>query len=266
MALACVGVFASAAPPAFAEKLDCPTASEEAQRLRDKNRYLEARELFHRCSQTSCPSIVRKDCTKWLTELDEATPSIVIAAQDGAGADIADVKVELDGKVIATRVDGRPIPIDPGEHVLRAEADGQTPITQKLIARVNEKNRIIRVAFPAPPSSVTPPEPEKPPPPPPARPSESGRGVPAVSWILGGVGLVGLGGFAYFGLTGKSELADLRASCAPYCEQAQLDDVKSGMLVADISLGVGIVALGVAAVLAISHMSSSPATAASAAR
>ena len=241
---------------AHADKLDCPSASEEAQRLRDKSRYIEARELLRQCSQNTCPSIVRKDCAKWLVELDESMPSVVIAAQDAAGVDIANVKVELDGKVIATKLDGTAITIDPGDHVLRAEADGQTPITQKLIARVNEKNRIVRVSFAAPPGS------EKKvvlPPPPPPKEERSSGGVPTVSWVLAGIGVLGLGGFTYFGLTNKSELSTLRTSCAPFCDQKQLDDVKSGMLVADISLGVGVVALGVAAVLAISHMSSSPA-------
>lgn len=65
---------------------------------------------------------------------------------------------------------------------------------------------------------------------------------------------------ASFGVDSLRELSHLRASCAPSCEQTRLDDVKSGMLVADISLGVGIAALGVAALVAIGHMSSAPAT------
>jgi len=254
----CASALVLATTAASAEKLDCPTASEEAQRLRDKNRYLEARELLRRCSQQSCPAIVRKDCAKWLVEIDESMPTIVIAAQDGAGADLAEVNVQLDGDVIATRVDGRPIAIDPGEHVLRAETEGQPPITQKLIARVNERNRLVRLSF-SPPEEPPPaaPLPEKPPAP--APPPPEGRGVPTVSWVLGGIGLVGLGGFAYFGLTGKTELSNLRSSCAPYCDQQQLDGVRSGMLVADISLGVGVLALGVATVLAIGRLSSAPA-------
>jgi hypothetical protein len=46
-----------------------------------------------------------------------------------------------------------------------------------------------------------------------------------------------LGERRYFGLTSRSDLQSLRSECAPFCDQSKLDDVKSRMLVADISLG-----------------------------
>ena len=72
--------------------------------------------------------------------------------------------------------------------------------------------------------------------------------------------MLALGSFGYFGLTSKSDLTKLRTDCAPYCAEAQLDDVKSRMLIADVSLGVGIVALGVAAVLFVTRGSAKSAT------
>jgi len=235
--------------------LDCPSSSEEGQRLRDKNRYAEARTMFRACALKTCPGVVRKDCSKWLAELEEAQPSVVFAVQDATGADLSDVTVQVDGKGVATRLDGSPIQVDPGEHDLRVEAAGHTALTQRLIVRVNEKNRLVRLAFkdgPQPAAPIGPPTPVAPatPPPPPAE-----RGFPVAAAIAGGVSLLGFGSFGYFGLTSKSDLDGLRSGCAPYCEPASLDDVKSRMLVADISLGVGVVALGVATVLLITHFS-----------
>lgn len=244
--------------------LDCPSASEEGQRLRDKNKYVDARAMFRTCSQASCPGIVRKDCTKWLAELDETQPSIVIAAQDAAGADLGAVKVLLDDRQVASRVDGGSIAVDPGEHSLRVEAPGHAPLTQRLIVRVNEKNRLVRVVFQDG-AGAAPAGPPKPPPAGDAGPgAESPKaGPPVAAIVLAGVGVVALGSFTYFGLTSKSDLSSLRSECAPYCDQSKLDDVKSRMLIADVSLGVGIVALGVAAVLFVTHGSTKPAATAS---
>ena len=245
--------------------LDCPSSSEEGQRLRDKNKYADARAMFRACSQSTCPAIVRKDCAKWLAEIDETQPSIVIAAQDATGADLAAVKVLVDDRQVASKVDGSSIAVDPGEHALRVEAPGHAPVTQRLIVRVSEKNRLVRVVFQdgaKAPSAAAPVGPPRPAAETPA--SEPPRsGPPVLAMVLTGVGVVALGSFGYFGLTSKSDLAKLRTDCAPFCDQSQLDDVKSRMLIADISLGVGIVALGVAAVLFVTHGSEKPATTAS---
>jgi hypothetical protein len=216
--------------------------------MRDRGKVIEARELFRVCARTSCPAVVRKDCSKWLAEIEESVPTIVIAARGPSGADIIDLKVSVDGEVVATRADGKPIAINPGEHTLRFEAEGVPPKTEPVVIRTGEKNRMLRVELGAG-TSETKPKPVVAEPPqgePVVAPSS---GPPAGFWILGGLGVVALGSFAYFGVTSKSDLDDLRATCAPYCPQSELDSVKSRMLVADISLGVGIASLAVATVL-----------------
>lgn len=229
--------------------LDCPSASEEGQRLRDKNRWLEAREMFRACSIDKCPKVVRRDCSKWLAELDESLPSIVVAAQDASGADLQGVRVQADGRTIASRLDGSPIAVDPGEHTFTFEAEGYRTITQKIVMHVSEKNRLVRVTLVST-TQAAKPEPATPKS---AEPAKTSGGAPVLAYVAGGIGVLALGSFAYFGLTSKKDLTDLRATCAPYCEQGQLDDVKSKMLVADVSLGVGIVALGVATILFLTH-------------
>jgi hypothetical protein len=255
--------------------LDCPSSSEEGQRLRDKNKYLEARAMFRACSQSTCPAIVRKDCSKWLAEIDDSQPSIVIAAQDATGADLSAVRVMLDDKQVASRIDGSPIAIDPGEHSLRVETEGHAPLSQRVIVRVNEKNRLIRVVFQDGPKPAVSGPPKPPAGDAPTNGAGSGAGagprassgLPVLGFVVGGLGVLAMGSFAYFGLTSKSDLGALRSECAPFCDQSKLDDVKSRMLIADVSLGVGIVALGVAVVIfATSGGGKKPAVTASAGR
>lgn len=246
---------------------DCPTASEEGQRARDQGKAIEARELFRICSKATCPGVVRKDCTKWLGELEESLPSIVIAARDGSGGDLTNVRVLVDGQEVTTKTDGKAIPINPGEHTLRFEAPHLPPKTETIVVRMGEKNRLVKVQLgetKATPPPVTPPvgppPPEKPVTPPPSNP-------PILGYVLGGAGILAIGGFAILGATAKSDLDGLKSTCAPFCAQDDLDSVKSRMLVADILLGTGAVALVVGTILILTHGSgSSSRTAASTGR
>jgi hypothetical protein len=81
----------------------------------------------------------------------------------------------------------------------------------------------------------------------PAEPATRGRGVPPVSIALAAVSGVAAVSFAYFGLSGRSDVSDLRATCAPNCSESQVDSARTKLIVADVSLGVGVVALAGAA-------------------
>ncbi|MBS2015541.1 MAG: hypothetical protein JST00_21825 [Deltaproteobacteria bacterium] len=247
-------------PKAGHTEPDCPTASEEGQRARDRGKLLEARELFRICSKATCPGVVKKDCTKWLGELEESVPSIVIAARDASsGADLTNVRVVVDGQEVATRTDGKAIPIDPGEHSLRFEAPNLPPKTETVVIRTGEKNRLFKVELGTAPKPAPPPAAAPIGPPPAKAPEPASSSPPVLGYVLGGVGVLAIGGFAVLGATSKSDLDGLKTSCAPYCAQSDLDSVKSRMLVADILLGTGAVALVVGAVLILTHGSGSAA-------
>jgi hypothetical protein len=71
------------------------------------------------------------------------------------------------------------------------------------------------------------------------------------SIVLGGVGVAALGSFAAFGILGKNQLATLHETCGAThtCAEADVDAARTKLIVADVSLGVSVVALGVATVL-----------------
>jgi len=74
----------------------------------------------------------------------------------------------------------------------------------------------------------------------------SGRLVP---YALAGVGILGLAGFTTFAILGNSQAGDLERTCAPNCQPGQVDSVKTKYHLADVSLGVGLVSVGVATYL-----------------
>src|SRR5262252_6601110 len=71
----------------------CVTTSEQGQADRDEGRYKRARDAFASCSNEVCPVVIRRDCVKWLSELDASAPTIVFVARDERGADLGDVTV-----------------------------------------------------------------------------------------------------------------------------------------------------------------------------
>lgn len=242
----------------------CAADSEEGQTLRDKNQYRAARSKFRSCAQSSCPNVVRKDCTKWLSELEEALPTIVVAAVDDHGMDVVDVELAIDGESVGKKLDGTPIAIDPGSHQLRASATGHEPTTLPIVARVGDKNRIVRITLPKPKGSTPTPTGTATPSTTPdtststntsatSTPKRPSHAPPLSSIVLGGVGAAALVSFAVFGITAQSDFGKLKDTCGPSCPDDSTSGIKTRMLVADISLGVGIAALGTAAVLWIIH-------------
>ena len=89
--------------------------------------------------------------------------------------------------------------------------------------------------------------PSNPTPPPGGETAKEGSIVPAL--VVGGIGVLALGSFAIFGLGGKSDVNNLENTCKPHCAESDVDKARTKLIIADISLGVGIVALGVATYL-----------------
>jgi hypothetical protein len=217
------------------EMATCVKASEVGQSLRDEGKYLRAREKFLVCSRDVCPSVVRRDCAGWLTEVDGSLPSVVISATD-SGHDVSDVKVTIDGTAVAGKLEGKPIPLDPGAHALRYEHAGQPPVDDQIVVRAGEKNRLLKVSF----GSVAPLAPAMKPGTPAPPPVQQARPASPIAYVLGGVGVVGLVGWAYFGVSGKADVDSMRSSCEPNCSSSAVSHAKTKLALADVGMAVGI--------------------------
>ncbi|WP_437321676.1 hypothetical protein [Sorangium sp. So ce385] len=113
-------------------------------------------------------------------------------------------------------------------------------------------------AAPTPASTAAPPAPRAPtsappsapaaPPAPAASPATpSGEpAVPGLVWASGALGAAGLAVFAVAGALSLSAEADLRATCAPRCPGDDVRAIRVQHAVADVGLGVGVLALGAA--------------------
>jgi hypothetical protein len=266
MLLAVVAAMGLCRLSAADDKQQCLAASDQGQSLRDDGKYRRAREAFSTCARDVCPNIVRRDCMKWLADLEQSSPSVVVGAKDDKGSDLVDVTVLVDGAPLVSHLDGKPTLVDPGEHSFRFETSGFPPVEQRVVIHAGEKSRLLAVQFgtpAAPAAAVTPAA---------AAPStaaaEQGRspqGTRASAWVFGGIAVVAFGTEAYFGLTGLSDRSNLKAQpCAATasCPQSSVDSIRTKFTVADIALGVGIVSTAISAYLFIAAPSATaPATA-----
>ena len=222
------------------DREQCASAADQAQQLRDEGKYRRAREQLLVCARDVCPAPIKRDCLDWLTQVENTAPTVVFGAKD-ATKDLSDVKVYVDGAAVTDRLDGKPVQMDLGKHTVKFEYQGQTK-EEEVIIGAGLKNRNVTVTFGGPvvaptgPTSPTPPE-----------GSKGGSIVPAL--VVGGIGVVALGSFAIFGLGGKSDVSDLESTCKPHCTESQVNSARTKLIIADISLGVGVVALGVATYL-----------------
>jgi hypothetical protein len=214
----------------------CLDAHADGQAARNAGRLREARARFLACGGVECAAVLRADCASWLAQVDGDIPSLVFAARDIAGRELTDVRVVVDDAVVAERIDGRAVVVDPGSHRVRFERAGSPAGETTTLVRVGERNRTITATFG----------------------DAGGAGSSKGSWIgpiaLGAVAVVGVAGFAFFGLRGKSQKHDLEDACSPRCSPDDTSASRTSFVLADVSLVVGVLALGGAAAwLAITH-------------
>lgn len=219
------------ASPALADGKDtCINAYEQTQTLRKDGKFVTARQQASICAKDSCPALLAKDCTKWSAELETQTPSVVIEAKNAAGADVQNVSVKVDGVAVVEKLDGKPIPVDPGSRVFRFETEGAAPIEKTVVLKEGEKSHKIPIAF-APLAATAPVAPE----------TSGDRPIPAAVWIFGGVSVAALATSAVFTIDGLGKKSDLDG-CKPHCNADDVDAMNTRFTFADVALGAGVVA------------------------
>src|SRR6185295_4261712 len=81
-------------------------------------------------------------------------------------------------------------------------------------------------------------------------------GHPVAPWVLTGMGAASLTAFGLLTYWGRQDDQLLVRDCSPDCKPESIDHIRNLYLGAKISLGVGLAALGAAAIVAISNGSS----------
>ncbi len=239
------------AAPAFADAKQCVAQNNDGAQKRDEHHLLAAREAYRACvAETECPEMVRAECDSAVADLKTAVPTLLVAVVDEQHHDLAGATLTLDGQPVA--LDGSPVEVDPGSHELDASL-GALSAKLQIMAIESDLNRRVEIVLQAP-------------------HTDAGRAVPAQNasaagprrsnlpaYVLAGVAVVGAASFGYFALSGHADMGPLDR-CKPYCTTDAVRSVRTKYLLADISLGVSIVALGSAGYWLLSTPKEAPKT------
>jgi hypothetical protein len=243
---------------AEADPIDaCIAAAEEGQRLRLDKELTLAREKLLACSHVECPTVLRADCTRWLSQVDAAMPSLVVRAVDATGADLVDVRLFVDDRIVAVRLDGSDLYVDPGVHAFRLVLADGSSVEEKVLVREGERHRILSVVFAAPRRDDGPTGGEE-------RHTSPDRAIPSsptpslaapiATFAAGGVAL---GIASYFWITGLDAHATLGSTCAPThsCAESSVESAHDKLVIGDVAggIGLGLAAIGVGLLILRGH-------------
>lgn len=251
LTLALVAISAGAALADNVTKEQCVDAHSRGQDAKEQGKLSLARKLFLTCAQSSCPGAVQGDCARFADDLSNLQPTIVLVARDGNGNDLPSTTVYIDGALVATTLDGRPIDIDPGSHTLKFQHGTKAEVLTVVIGS-GEKGRTVSAKFGAPTPSVTAPakEPASLVSQPARRPtSRTHHPVAAMPIAIagGGVALIG----AAIALYGRSQVPASCSLSTNQCSAPPGDPVfqKASDAAGTVNLGIVVGSIGAAALL-----------------
>ncbi len=150
-----------------------------------------------------------------IRNVNAAVPTVVFAVSDGAGHALSDVKVRMDGEVLAERLDGTELAVDPGSHVFSFESSGWAPKTETIILYEGDKLRRESVTLASLGASsdgnAT---------------SDAGHQRRVLGLVSGGVGVAGLLVGSIFGAMTFSAWSDVTSKCPSYvgCSAQAMND------------------------------------------
>ena len=172
-----------------------------------------------------------------------------------------ELTVTLDGAPLGAAAWGVGMPVDPGTHQVVATAPNKSPFEQRIELESGSTTLKIPKLMPAndaAPRAVDA-DTEKKPVTDEANPGQTGSGRRTTGFVIGGVGIVALGVGAYFGARAFSKWSEREDNCVGGCNSAAKsagDDAKSAATIANIGIGLGVVAVGVGSYLVLSAKSS----------
>jgi hypothetical protein len=260
VAVGCLAAASFASGRAAAQeptKQECVAANESAQDLQHSEKLLEARVQLQTCAAKACPRAVRQDCADRLNAIENALPTVLLVVKDTGGEDTTLATLTVDGVSVSTPIQGNPIPMDPGQHLLTVSLQGRAPVLMRLALRDGDhvQRDVLFKAPSAPRAAATdgsgdaPSAAAAPGAPRDATHSESHTSlVRRFGWTAIGAGAAGVVLGTVFGFVALGKKSSLKSACqgdgsCPSSSQSDIDGLHVDAVAANISLAVGVLGL-----------------------
>lgn len=194
--------------------------------------------------------------TKHIAQLDQRLSRLTIAVAERPPG----LEVTIDGTRLGEAAYGVAMPVDPGEHHVKAVAPGKQPF-EKSIDVPKSAGEKLQIEIPAladatSDSAATASASEQSAP---TTTASTGSSTRTLGFVAGGIGLASLAVGGFFGLQAYSRWDDRNEACKGGCTDAAKadgDDARQAATVSTIGFGVGAAALGVGLVLILTSGSS----------
>lgn len=125
----------------------CAASLLHAKQLGDSGRLRAALAQFPQCTLSECDEAIRKECNQLLDAATLRVPQVVFDVKDGQGVDAHDVRVSMDGELLASKIDGKPIVVDPGVHRIAIQIPGQPTQVRDYTFSDYEQDRLETISF-----------------------------------------------------------------------------------------------------------------------
>lgn len=251
--------------PALADEPNvCTESYEQAQVFMkpksgdEDSTLLKARASLLTCMRSSCKDWMVADCSKWLSEVEARIPTVVFSARNTAGRELTEVQVQkTSGEALATKLDGRAIEIEPGQHLFAFVTEDGTRVEKRALVREGEKAQSIAAMFEASAEELAQVRAQNNPGGP-GGPTDRGRfekqpsTLNYVGYGAAGLGVVSLGIGTIFGVTAISKKNTANCDSNHVCDDlGAAEDAKSAAVVSTIGFiaGGALLVGGVALVL-----------------
>lgn len=221
------------------ETRECAAAYEQAQRQQQKSELISALDAAERCARSTCPALLRNECTNWMPEIRSKTPSLVVRVRASDGCTRTDAMVDVGGPSRKGAAGTDTLLIDPGVHEIRVTDPAGTASKVQTINFAPGERRDIDVDFATEGAVCTSPT---------NKIKVAGIEIAKPTLYIGAAGAGLLLGGALFGLIGAIKRSDLD-ECKPNCPQERIDGVRPFFVAGDVMAGFGILALGAATVM-----------------
>ena len=178
-------------------------------------------------------------------------PRLFVRVRDAGGADLIDAEVTLDGQPVTVeeRTHGRLV--DPGVHAIHVGTRTAAKADRNVVVTAGDRERTVEVVLET--ALLKPPAGDAKPAILPAReptaPERKTSRDVTLALVVGGLGLSALAASGIVGANALSEYRGLETRCGSSCSPDDVKSVDSKIVVTDVLIGTGVVALGAALVL-----------------
>lgn len=191
-----------------------------------------------------------------IAKLEPRLPKLTVEALDPAKKQ----KISIDETELRQGAWGIPMAVDPGSHVIHAEAPGKKPWETTIEIAVAARETVEVPALATDEAAAG--EAVSTPAIPADRGADRASGRRTLGWVLGGTGIAAIGVGSYFGVRAldKRSQSDKLCPTDNTCTSEGVslnNEAKTAAWIADVGIGVGIVGIGVGTYLLLTSKSSS---------